>query len=116
MKRGNNIKRNDNFLLYVPHIKHKEWELRKGNIVLFFRHDKFIEKVISWLFNKPTVTDIKLDKISSQVWLLIDDNKNILEIAQKIRENTKDNLEISSKRLILFLRYLCSKGWIYFTK
>ncbi len=102
----------DNFLLYIPKIKHEEWEERKGKVYLIFHHDKDIEKFIRWLFKKSTVSDMELDKRGSAVWKLIDGKKNIYEIAKIMSEKFGDTPEDSQQRLIMYIRYLLKKGWI----
>ena len=105
----NNSKKQENFLLYIPVKKHKAFEEKNNRVYLIFHHDKLIEKIARKLFKKPAITDIELDELGSEVWRLIDGDKNIL---QKFGEKC----EPVNERLILFIRYLNKRNWINFKK
>jgi hypothetical protein len=107
-------KAEDNFLLFVPHIKHETWEEKKDGIYLVFYHNHPIQKLANWLVKKPNKSDIKLDKLGSTVWKLIDGSRNILEIGELVKNEFGDSCEPLYDRLIMFLRYLNRRGWIYF--
>lgn len=107
----------DNFLLYIPHRSNNvEWENRKGKVVLIFHHDKLIEKTVRLFIKRPKTTTLELDEIGSAVWKLIDGEKNIYEIGQKLKEEFGDKAEPLYERLIMFIRYLNKRRWIYFSK
>lgn len=103
----------NNFLMYVPVIIHKNYNVDDKNIVtLYFEHNKLVEKFARWLANKNNVSDIELDEKSSAAWLLIDGKKNIYEIALEMAEVCGDTQEIAIERLVLFIRYILRKKWI----
>lgn len=106
----------DNFLLYTPKKKHQLYEIRNKKVVLIFHHNKPIERFIRWLVKKPTISDITLDEMGSEIWLLIDGNNNVYDIGQKLFAKFGSKCEPIYDRLILYLRYLNKKGWIYFEK
>ncbi|WP_352419421.1 PqqD family protein [Proteiniborus sp.] len=112
----NSKNKKDNFLLYIPRKNHDNWVEKEGDIYLVFTHDKIIEKLIQKLFNKPRVTDIRLDEIGTYIWQLIDDNRNIYNIGQCLVERYGKKCEPVYDRLIMYLRYLNKKGWIRFRK
>ena len=111
-----NEKREDNFLLYIPKKKHKDWEERKGKVFLIFHHDKAAEKFLRWLVKKPYVSDIELDDIGSNTWKLIDGERSVHEIAQGLLKIYGDKIEPVNERLIMYLRHLNKKGWISFDR
>lgn len=113
MKRKSN---DDNFLLYVPIIKHEKWECKKGRVKLFFYHDKLIERFARWLVKKPNVSDIELDELGSSVWMLIDGERSLYDIGEKLKEKFGDKCEPLYDRLALFIRYMVRRGWIGFAK
>lgn len=113
-KNQSKTKAEDNFLLYVPHIRHETWEEKKGSVYLIFYHDHPIQKIANWLVKKPNKSDIKLDDLGSAVWKSIDGSRNVHEIGELIRESFGESCEPLYDRLILFLRYLNRRGWIYF--
>ena len=103
----------NNFLMYVPVIIHKNYKIDDKNIVtLYFEHNKLVEKFARWLANKSNVSDIELDEKSSAAWLLIDGKKNIYEIALEMAEVCGDTQEVAIERLVLFIRYILRKRWI----
>lgn len=107
-------KAEDNFLLYVPHIRHEAWEEKKDIVYLIFYHDHPVQKLANWLVKKPNKSDIKLDELGSTVWKLIDGSRNVFEIGELVREKFGEGCEPLYDRLVLFLRYLNRRGWIYF--
>lgn len=111
-----NNKKDDNFLLYIPIKKHEEWELRGNKVYLIFHHNKPVERFMRWLVKKPSVSDIELDKIGSKTWQLIDGNRTVYDIGQELVNVFGNSCEPVYERLIMFLRYLNRKGWIYYKK
>jgi hypothetical protein len=107
-----NTKPDDNFLLYIPEKKHKEYELRDGLVYLIFYHNKPLEKFMHWLVKKPAVSDVKLDKIGTFVWQAIDGRSSVYEIGQKMKEEFGKSCEPVYDRLIMYLRYLIRMGWV----
>jgi len=105
----------DNFMLYIPQKKHKEWKLKNKKVYLIFHHDRFAEKLVRWLVRKPYVSDIELDELGSATWQLIDGKSSIHDIALKLTERFGDKCQPINDRLIMYLRYLNKKGWIRFS-
>lgn len=92
----------DIYLLYIPRIKHKNWEIRNNRIYLIFHHDNTIEKLIRWLFKKTYVSDLELDELGSKIWPFIDGIKTVYEIAKKMRNCMEKNLTLHTKDLRYF--------------
>jgi hypothetical protein len=106
----------DNFLLYIPKIKHEVWEVRDDKVYLVFHHDRIIEKFIRWLVKKPNISDMQLDEIGSEVWKCIDGQKSVYEIGQELVNNFGEKIDPVYDRLIMYLRFLNRKGWISFER
>lgn len=118
----------DNFLLYIPVKKHKDWEKKDGNVYLIFYHKKLVERFMRWLVKKPAVSDIKLDYIGTKVWESMNGKNTVYDIGQillsipQLKDEYKNLSEDNSSeychpiynRLIMYLRYLNKKGWISF--
>jgi hypothetical protein len=109
-------KKEDNFLLYIPKRKHEEFKIEKDSVKLIFHHDKLIEKFIRWLVKKPNISDVELDKVGSKVWTLIDGESSVFDIGQGLLSEFGKSCEPVYDRLIMYLRYLSKKGWIYFER
>lgn len=107
-----NNKKQDNFMLYIPQKKHINFIEKNSRIYLIFYHNKFIEKLARKLFKKPPITDIELDELGSEAWRLIDGEKTIIQITEKMKERFGEKCEPVNERLILFIRYLNRNGWI----
>lgn len=110
------VKKEDNFLLYVPRKKHDNWEIRHNAVYLIFHHEKPVEKFMRWLAKKPTVSDVELDEIGSAVWLLIDGERSVHDISQELLEKFGEGCQPVYDRLIMYLRYLNRKGWIAYDR
>ncbi|WP_243108048.1 PqqD family protein [Clostridium sp. JN-9] len=109
-------KNEDNFLLYVPVKKHTDWEVRSGKVYLLFYHNKPIEKFMRWLVKKPYVSDVELDDIGSYVWKSIDGKISVYEIGERLLKEFGKKCDPVYDRLIMYLRYLNRKGWVYFDR
>ncbi len=114
MSKNTESKESDNFLLYVPQKKHDLYEVKQGKVYLIFHHDKPLEKFTRWLVKKPSVSDLELDELGSEVWLLIDGQKTIYDIGQELYNKFGSKCEPIYDRLILYIRYLNRRGWISF--
>ena len=108
-------KKEDNFLLYTPHRKHTEYEVKNGKAILVFHHDKVIERFIRWLVKKPTISDVELDEIGTFVWQAIDGKRNIYDISKDMVSKFGAKIDNADERLIMYIRYLNRKGWIGFS-
>lgn len=106
------MKKDDNFLLYIPSIKHKNFEIKDGLVYLIFMHDKPSERFIRWLVKKPLKSDIKLDETGSFVWKSIDGKRNIYEIGKLMQDKFGEKCEPVYDRLIMYLRYLIRRSWV----
>lgn len=106
----------DNFLQYIPKIKHNIWEVRGEKVYLIFKHDKVVEKFLRWLVKKPYVSDIELDELGSRVWQLIDGKSSVLEIGEEILKQCGKSCEPVYERMTLYFRYLNRRGWISFER
>jgi len=104
----------ENFLLFVPHIKHTEWTEKNGLVLLIFHHNHPIQKAANWLVKKSSTSDMKFDDLGSTVWKAIDGKRNIYEIGEIIKAKFGESCDPVYERLIMYVRYLNRRGWIYF--
>lgn len=112
LKRKKKSNSDDNFLLYIPKLKHTAWETQNGKVKLIFYHNKAIERFLRWLVKKPYVSDIELDEMGSAVWQQIDGKQTVFNIGGKLKEMYGEKCEPVYDRLIMYLRYLVRKGWV----
>jgi hypothetical protein len=103
-----------NFALYVPVIKHQQWENDAGRVKLHCTIKDPVRIFAGWLVKKSPSITLDLDEMGSKAWLLIDGEKSIYEISKEINKDGKDSSEEALRRLVTFVRYLAKKGWITF--
>ena len=103
-----------NFALYIPVIKHPQWQNEAGRVKLICTIKDPVRRFAGWLVKRTPVSILDLDEQGSKAWLLIDGEKSIFEISKEINRDGKDSPEEALRRLVTFLRYLAIKGWISF--
>lgn len=106
----------DNFLVYIPKKKHTLWEKRRGRVYLIFNHNKPVEKFLRWLVKKPSVSDLELDALGTEVWININGINTVYDIGERLKDKFGKSCEPVYERLIMYLRYLNRKGWISFDR
>ena len=112
------MKKEKNYLDYIP-VRNSEykWQVIEDNIVEIHVVNKGIfNKMAQIILKKPKISKIKLDTYGSIVWQAIDDNKDIGQIAEDVRENFNDNEEIFYDRLIKFFYILKENKFIIYKK
>ena len=114
MNRGSQGQDKYNFALYIPAIKHNEWENEAGRVTLRYTVQDPVRRFAGWLVKKSPSITLDLDEMGSRAWLLIDGQKSVYEISKEINQDGKDTPEEALRRLVAFLRFLAKKGWIYF--
>ena len=114
MKEISTAKDKYNFALYIPVIKHQQWDNNAGRVTLHITTRDPIKKFAGWLMRKSPVTSIDLDEMGSKAWLLINGEKSIYEISKEINKDGKDSSKEALRRLVTFVRYIAKKGWIAF--
>jgi len=105
---------NDNFVLYVPEIKHHRFRVTEAGRVLLEFEINPLKKLMGMLAHRRPVSDIELDELSSSVWLGMDGSRTILEVARILSEKTGDDIDEAVRRIVKFIRYIAKRGWIRF--
>ena len=104
----------DNFVLYVPEIRHRRFRVNDaGKVVLEFGINP-VKKLLARLVHREPVSDIELDELASSAWLSMDGTRSILEVARIQGEKTGDDLDTAVARIVRFMRYIAKRGWIRF--
>ena len=110
-----NSRNKNNFLEYIPQIKHQNYVIDKKQVKLLFEHNGPIEAIVQKVFKKPRVTDVALDELGSAAWLYIDGKRNVRDIGQMICQCNQQDKETIYKRLSIFLGHLYRQKWISFS-
>ena len=103
-----------NYLDYIP-VRNSEydWRILEDDIVEISVINKgFFNLIAQKFFKAPKVSKIKLDEYGSVVWKSIDDEKDIGEIAENIRNSFKDEEKVFYSRLIRFFQILKENRFI----
>jgi len=104
----------DNFVLYVPEIRHRRFRVNDaGKVVLEFGINP-VKKLMARLAHREPVSDIELDELASSAWLSMDGTRSILDVARLQSEKTGDDVDEAVRRMVMFTRFIAKRGWIRF--
>lgn len=110
-------KNKNNCLEFVPIRKEKIfWSVNENIVTLEIERKGFFDKIAQVVFKRPKKSYIKLDELSSFVWLNIDGKRNINDIAILLKENHKEKAEPLYNRLIHFFKILYDNKFIVYKK
>ncbi len=99
--------KNNNYLDLIP-VKNPDYDFttdENGIVTVNKEWTGFYSKIAQRFFKKPRVSQIKLDKEGSFIWLNIDGERNVHEISKILLEH-EPNMEKALSRLIKFLEIL----------
>ena len=100
-------KQSENYLEYVP-VRTPETEFtvdETGIVTLTKEWTGFYNRIAQRFFHKPRVSHIALDGYGSFIWKLIDGERDVYAISQKL-DTAYPGMEKSLPRLIKFLEIL----------
>ena len=106
-------KQSENYLEYVP-VRTPETEFtvdETGIVTLTKEWTGFYHRIAQRFFHKPRVSRIALDGYGSFIWKLIDGERDVYDISQKL-EAAYPGMEKSLPRLIKFLEILRDHHYI----
>ncbi len=105
-----------NYLDFIPKkVKNIDWkEKENGNIQLIIYKDSFIQKIIIKLFFTPDKFFVDLDDIGSFVWIYIDGNRSVYDIARLLKKEFGEEVEPIYERLIKYIVILKNNNFIEF--
>jgi hypothetical protein len=102
-----------NYLDFTP-CRNQEFTIDDGIVKLVIPKFKsnFMKSLIP--SRKSQSYKVKLDEIGSEVWLLIDGENRVSDIAAKLREKIGGRIEPAEERITKFLTDLHYQKFIYF--
>lgn len=102
-----------NYLDFTP-CRNQEFTVDDGIVKLVIPKFKsnFMKSLIP--SRKSQNYKVKLDEIGSEVWLLIDGDNRVSDIAAKLREKIGGRIEPAEERITKFLTDLHYQKFIYF--
>ena len=106
-------KQKENYLEKIPVRPDFKWTLNEEGLVTFEIENKgFFNKLAQKFFKRPKISYIHLDENGSFIWKLIDGEKNIYEIGEKVLEHFGEKAQPLYERLIKYFEILLSYGFI----
>lgn len=114
MKKKNRINYLDKIPIHTSKLTQNTDE--KGIVTLGIENKGIMNKIAQTIFKKPKTSYIHLDELGSFVWLLIDGQKSIYDIAVSVDENFGEKAQPLYERLIGFLRILENYNFILWIK
>ncbi len=103
-----------NFALFVPEIKHNDWEEKNGRVILCLKINDPVRKFLAWMVRRTPMTNLELDDRCSTVWKHMDGNRTVYDIAKLMAEKYREDVNGELYRVVTYLKYLSKRGWIKF--
>jgi hypothetical protein len=72
----------NSLLFSIPIKNHKNFYHKDNVIYLVYPSNNLFELFVAWLTQKPSIKDIRLNKLSSRIWRYIDGKNNVHKIGQ----------------------------------
>lgn len=106
-----------NYLDFIP-IKNKKYTTREDDNIVIIEIERtgFFDLIAQKLFKRPRKSYITLDSISSYVWINIDGQKNINDIALLVKDKFKDGADPLYARLVEHFKILSDNKFICYKK
>lgn len=107
-----------NYLEFIPvHNKNIRYETNDNNEITIFQENKgFFHWIAQKCFKRPRFSQIHLDPMGNFIWPLMDGQRNLLEIADCVKEHFGAEAEPLYDRLVQYIKTLESYGFIVLDK
>ena len=108
--------KNENYLEKIPcHRDGINWSVAEDGAVTLEIENKGVFNLIAQkLFKKPKISYIHLEEFGSYIWLIIDGNKNIIDIGKEVKAHFGDKAEPLYPRLAQYFQILKNYKFITF--
>lgn len=114
MKKKNKL--SENYLDRVP-VRNAAfcWKTDESGIVTLEIENKGLaNKIAQKLFKKPKISYVHLDEMGSFIWPMLDGEKTIFELGDKVEEKFGEGAHPLYERLAKYIQILESYGFITF--
>lgn len=107
-------KKRENYLERIPvRSKRVKWSVdESGMVSLIIENTGVFNRIAQKLIKKPKISHIHLDKMGSFLWLLLDGEKNIIELGELVKEEFGEKAEPLYERLAQYFQILKSYQFI----
>ena len=101
------MKKQDNFLEYIPKIKEGiSWKPEQDHVIIDMENKGLANRIAQICFGRPKVSHITLEELGSFIWQQIDGEKSILQIGELVREAFGEKAEPLYERLAQYMTIL----------
>lgn len=117
MKRKN-YKKSKNFLDYIP-VKNEAvaWEEMGTSEIVLHRPNRSVAcRIGTFLWKKPSVSHITLERFGSFLWRGMDGKKTVYDLAMELYGEFCEEAEPLYERLVPYINSLYESGCIHFRK
>lgn len=84
----------------------------EGVVTLHIENKGKMNRIAQKLFKKPKVSHVHMEEIGSFLWPLLDEDKNILQLGELVKEHFGDKAEPLYERLAKYFQILDSYNFI----
>ena len=105
-----------NYLEKIPvHKEGMKWSADdNGKISLHIENKGVFNRIFQLILKKPKVSFVHLDETGSFIWPLIDGEKNLIDIAEKVKEHFGEAANPLYERVAKYFQILSSYGFVEF--
>ena len=113
MRKSKRQKSQANYLDAVPvRAIHIKWHMEGDGVILDIENKGAFNKIAQTIFKKPKVSHVHLDEFGSFIWLQIDGERTVHDIALSVKEKFGEDAEPLYPRIIKFMQIMKSYDFI----
>jgi len=107
-----------NYLEFVPvHSEKYSFETdAEGNVTILKENKGWMNRIFQTFFKKPKISQIHLDEMGNFIWPLIDGERDVMALAELVKEHFGDKAEPLYERLSKYIQILESYGFVELKK
>lgn len=111
-------KKSANYLEFVPEKNDKfDYETdADGKITILKENTGLMNRIFQIAFKKPRISQIHLDEMGNFIWPLMDGERDVMAIAELVREEFGEKAEPLYERLSKYIQILESYGFVKVNK
>lgn len=110
-------KQKKNYLDFVPVISDRNtWDNENGKVTVHMVNKGFYHMIAQKFFHTPRVSHISLDEYGSFVWLSIDGERTIGQIAEMLKNSYGEKAEPLYDRLVKYMQILYNNRFIEYVR
>ena len=112
------MKKQDNFLEYIPKIKEGiSWKPEQDHVIIDMENKGLANRIAQICFGRPKVSHITLEEAGQLLsGSRLTERKSILQIGELVQEAFGEKAEPLYERLAQYMKILYGKGFITFCK